>query len=98
MIKNELAFQKSLSQFAEFAASGRLQTDEREYKERLINVLREAISDRSLESPDFKQRLTEALRQVSGEVTNLTHFTITDNIKKYVAAAPEERLVEVLRT
>ena len=98
MIKNELAFQKSLSQFAEFAASGRLQTDEREYKERLINVLGEAISDRSLESPDFKQRLTEALRQVSGEVTNLTHFTITDNIKKYVAAAPEERLVEVLRT
>jgi hypothetical protein len=50
MIKNELAFQKSLSQFAEFAASGRLQTDEREYKERLINVLGEAISDRSLDA------------------------------------------------
>ena len=98
MIKNDAAFQKCLNQFAEFAASGRLQKDEREYKERLINVLGEAISDQSFEAPDFKQRLSEALRKVSTEITNLTHFTVTDNIRKYVAAAPEERLKELLRT
>ena len=98
MVKNQLAFQQSLSQFAEFAASGRLQKDEREYKERLINVLGDAISERSLETPNFKQRLSEALREVSGEITNLTHFTVTDNIRKYVAAAPEERLIKTLRT
>ena len=95
MIKNELAFQKCLSQFAEFAASGRLERDEREYKERLITVLGEALSDRSLETTGFKTRLSDALKEVSSEVTNLTHFTVTDNIRKYVAAAPVERLLDI---
>lgn len=98
MIKNEAEFRKCLSQFAEFAASGRLQRDEREYKERLISVLGEAISDRSLETQNFKSRLSDALREVSSEITNLTHFTVTDNIRKYVATAPEERLIEIIRT
>jgi MoxR-like ATPase len=98
MIKNEAAFQKSLAQFAEFAASGRLQRDEREYKERLIKILGAALSEESLNTSGFKQRLSEALREVNGEITNLTHFTITDNIRKYVAAAPEARLIDVIKT
>ena len=97
MIKNEAAFQKSLARFAEFAASGRLQRDERDYKERLIKILGATLSEQSLNTPELKKRLSEALREINGEITNLTHFTITDNIRKYVAAAPEERLVEILK-
>src|SRR5215216_1056780 len=97
MIKNEAAFQKSLAQFAVFAESGRLKTDERKYKERLIGILGATLSEESLASADFKTRLSKALREVNAEITNLTHFTVTDNLRKYVSAAPQERLVEILR-
>jgi AAA domain (dynein-related subfamily) len=96
MIRNESAFQKSLNQFKEFADSGRLEKDEREYKLRLIRVLGAALSDDSLASSDFKTRLEEALREVTPEMDNLTHYTVRDNFRKYVHAVSQERLVEIL--
>src|SRR5687768_15881349 len=94
---NEIAFQKSVDTFAEFLNSGKLQSQERDYKEKLIRVLGAALSDESLASADFIHNLKNALREVSYEMTNLTYFMVFDDFKKYVSVVPQERLVGILR-
>lgn len=97
MIQNEAAFQKSLDEFVKFDKSGRLKKEELDYKERLISVLGEALSDESLSSSDFLPELREAARQVSNEIINLTHYIVFDDFKKYLKAVPQERFVPMLR-
>lgn len=97
MIKNETAFQKSLDEFVEFAKSGRLQTQERDYKERLIGVLGKALSGEALGSPEFLSNFREALREVSNEIINVTHYIVFDDFKKYVGLVPVDRLIGMLR-
>src|SRR5258705_7628188 len=94
---NEAAFQKAVDNFAEFVESGKLQTQERDYKEKLIKILGQAVSHEALSSPEFLPRFKEALRQVSGEIINLTHFTVFDDFKKYLNAVSSERFAGMLR-
>src|SRR5262245_22888417 len=94
---NEQAFQQCVDDFADFLNSGKLQIQERDYKERLIRVLGGALSDEALASPDFIDKLKNALKEVLNEVTNLTHFTVSDDFNKYVNVVPQERLIEILR-
>lgn len=97
MIRNEAAFQRSLNEFVEFAKSGELQRQEREYKERLIEVLGSALSNESLAAPNFLPRLREAVREIASPISNLTHFTVLDDLKKYLRVVPESRIVGLLR-
>jgi DNA polymerase III delta prime subunit len=95
---NEQAFQQCVESFADFLNSGKLQTQERDYKEKLIRVLGGALSDEALASPDFISNLKSALKEVSNEVINLTYFMVFDDfLKKYLSAVPQERLTEMLR-
>jgi hypothetical protein len=70
---NEAAFQKSVDDFAEFLSSGKLQSQERGYKEKLIRVLGAALRDEALASPDFIPNLHAAVLEVSHEMINLTY-------------------------
>jgi 5-methylcytosine-specific restriction protein B len=97
MIVNEAAFQKSLDEFVRFEKSGELQKQEREYKEKLITVLGTALSNESLMAPNFLTRLREAVRETAFPISNLTHFTVLDDFKKYLRVVPESRIVELLR-
>ncbi len=95
---NVQAFQRCVDSFADFLNSGKLQTQERDYKEKLIRVLGAALSDEALASPDFIGNLKNALKEVSNEVINLTYFMVFDDfLKKYLSAVPQERLTEMLR-
>src|ERR1051325_1223718 len=94
---NDTAFQKSVNDFAEFLNSGKLQSQERDYKEKLIRVLGTALTDEALASPDFMTNFKDALREVSNETINLTYFMVFDDFKKYLGAVPQERLVGMLR-
>src|SRR5215213_8767429 len=95
---NELAFQKEIDNFAEFLNSGKLQTQERDYKERLIRVLGAALTDEALASPHFIGNLKNALREVSNETINLTYFMVFDDfLNKYLNVVPQEHLAGMLR-
>ena len=98
MISNEAAFKKSVERFAEFKNSGKLETQERRYKQRLITILGGAMSDESLSDPNFLTKFSDAVRDVSGEIVNLTHFTIFDDFKTYVNAVPQGRLAGMLKS
>ena len=93
----EIEFQKSVDNFAEFINSGKLQSQERDYKERLIRVLGAALTDEALASADFIDDFKNALREVSNEMINLTYFMVVDDFKKYLNVVPQERIVEILR-
>jgi DNA polymerase III delta prime subunit len=96
MIRNEAAFQKSLEGFLEFAKAG-LMGKERGYKERLINTLGPALSADSLESSDFLSMFRDTVHKCSAGITNLTHFTDSDDFRKYLDAVSQERFVDLLR-
>jgi hypothetical protein len=96
MIFDEAAVQESIENFSEFVTSGKLQTQERDYKEKLIQVLGEALSDQALASPEFTTLLTQALNQVHPWITNLTHYIITGDFRKYVKTVSADRLRTML--
>jgi len=94
---DEQAFQRSVDNFAEFLNSGKLQTQERDYKERLIRVLGAALTDEALGSSYFMDNLENAVRKVSSEMINLTYFMVVDDfLKKYLRIVHQERLVGIL--
>ena len=95
MTKNATAFQKAVSDFVEYADSGKLQRYERDYKQKLIDTLGTALSQHSLESRDFLNSLRTAVKKSQAGITNLTHFTKTDDFRKYLDAVPEERIREL---
>jgi DNA polymerase III delta prime subunit len=97
MISNEAAFKKSVELFAEFKNSGKLETQERKYKQRLITILGGALTNEALSAPNFLRKFSDAVRDVSGEIVNLTHFTIFDDFKTYVNAVPQERLAGMFK-
>src|ERR1051326_8351021 len=95
---NETAFQKSLKDFTAYSKTGEYRRDERDYKEHLVTTLGAELTDESLNSPDFLQRLRGAAHQCSGDIANLTHFTTYDDFKNYLNAVPEERIRNLLRS
>ncbi len=98
MIKNESAFQSAAEQFVDFETSGRLQSEERDYKQQLIKTLGQVLSDEALSSPGFLPSLSQAVKKTQSGITNLTHFTTTDDFRKYLEAVPEERITGLLRS
>lgn len=96
MIGNEVAFQKSLNKFIEFANDGGLQRNEREYKEKLISYLAPALKEQSLRSTTGLQNLKEAVRKARTELTNVTHAYSYDDFKNYLEKVAETRITELL--
>ena len=94
---NDAEFQKLVDNFAEFLHSGKLQSQERDYKEKLIRVLGAALTDEALASADFIDNLKNALREVSNEIINLTYFMVFDDFKKYINLVAQDHLVAMLR-
>lgn len=90
------AVQRSIEDFEEFVTSGNLQRQERDYKERLIRILGAALSDEAIASPDFIAQLREAVNKTTPAIANLTHFTIADDLKKYLSLVNPDRLKELL--
>jgi hypothetical protein len=74
-----------------------LQTEERDYKHHLINILGKALSADSLTSPDFLPSLRQAVKKTQSDISNLTHFTTADDFRKYLEQVPQQRLSELLR-
>ncbi len=97
MISNEAAFKESVEHFAEFKNSGKLEVQERAYKQRLITTLGATLTNEALSASDFLEKFSKAVRDVSGEIINLTHFTIFDDFKKYLTAVSQERLAGMLK-
>lgn len=97
MIKNGSAFQNAAKHFVDFENSGRLQTEERDYKHHLIKTLGEALSGDALASPDFLPSLRQAVKKTQPDISNLTHFTTTDDFRKYLEQVPQQRVSELLR-
>src|SRR5690242_18544812 len=93
---NETAFQTAAKRFVDFESSGRLQTEERDYKHHLIDILGQALSPDALAAPDFLPSLRRAVKKTQSDISNLTHFTIADDFKKYLDDVPQQRLSELL--
>src|SRR5882672_3322195 len=96
MIVNEAAVQNSIENVSEFVSSGKLQTQERDYKEKLVRILGEALSDQALASANFTTQLTEALNQIYPAIANLTHFIVSADFRKYVKTVSADRLKFIL--
>lgn len=93
---NETAFQSAAKQFLDFERSGRLQTEERDYKHHLIDILGQALSGDALPVPNFLPSLRQAVKKTQSDISNLTHFTTADDFRKYLDDVPEQRLSELL--
>src|SRR4051794_7341810 len=91
-IPNQTAWLNSIEQFKSFVASGRLQSEERDYKQKVIAVLGTALSEESIRSEEFVRLLLAAIKECNSELCNLTHFTLVDDFYKYLDWVSVERL------
>jgi hypothetical protein len=96
MTFNEAALQKSIENFDDFVTSGKLQKQERDYKEKLIRVLGAALSAEAIAAPDFPAQLTEGLNQIYPAIANLTHFIIAADFRTYIKRVNPDRLRSLL--
>lgn len=94
-IGNTEEFRRAVAAFQEFERDGRLDSEERAYKKRLIRVLGAVLARAEIENPQFKEKLQAALRECSKEISNLADFRTADDIRKYVADVTNERLQEL---
>ena len=94
-IGNTEEFTRAVAAFQEFERDGRLDSEERAYKKRLIRILGAVLARAEIESPQFKEKLQAALRECSKEISNLADFRTADDIRKYAANATNERLQEL---
>lgn len=96
-ISNQSEWLNSIEHFKTFSESGRLQIEERDYKEKLIETLGYALSNESINSENFAENLLAAVKKCNSAVCNLTHFTLADDFYKYVNSVSGERLRDVMR-
>ncbi len=96
-ISNQTEWLNSVEHFKTFSASGKLQLEERDYKEKLIETLGRILSDESINAVNFAQNLLAAVKKCNSAVCNLTHFTLADDFYKYLSAVSDERLRDVMR-
>lgn len=85
-------FETRLLEFAAYTKTDRYLQDEWNYKKHLIDELGAALSEDALQSSTFLEGLRKAVRSCSKEITNLTHFTVQDDLDKYLAHASENRV------
>jgi hypothetical protein len=91
-INNQAEWFNSIEHFETFIESGRLQTEERDYKEKLIKNLGTALSEENINSDEFPDNLLKIIKKENYALSNLTHFTVVDNFKKYIDWVPIDRL------
>jgi hypothetical protein len=96
-INNQAEWQDSIEHFKKYIEAGRLQTEERDYKERLIKNLGAALSDENINAEDFPGRLLAIVKKENFALSNLTHFTIVDDFKKYLKQVTTKRLQDLFR-
>ncbi|MEZ5308282.1 MAG: hypothetical protein R2684_14145, partial [Pyrinomonadaceae bacterium] len=96
-IKNTANWKEAARYFKEFSDSGKLDEQEREYKNGLLAVLGPALSDERLDSEKFPSNLLEACRNVNSALTNLTHFTAVNDFYEYLRNADANRLSTLFR-
>lgn len=95
-INNQAEWLSSIQHFKIFTESGKLQVEERDYKEKLISILGSALSDESINSENFVDILLAAARRCNAELCNLTHFTLVDDFYKYLNWVSADRLRVVM--
>jgi hypothetical protein len=95
-ITNQSEWLNSIEHFKTFIESGRLQIEERDYKEKLIQNLGTAFSDENINSDDFSANLLKTIKKENYALSNLTHFTVVDDFKKYLAWVSVDRLQSLL--
>jgi 5-methylcytosine-specific restriction protein B len=95
-INNQAEWLSSVENFKSFTESGKLQTEERDYKEKLIRSLGNALSGESINREDFVGSLLAAAKQCNAALCNLTHFTLVDDFYKYLNWVSVERLRAVM--
>jgi hypothetical protein len=89
------AFEDSLKKFVAYMKTNAYRVQEKDYKERVINLLGQSLSDSALEDGNFLEQLRTTVKTLRKELTNLTHFTDNDDFTKYLSAASEQRLGEL---
>lgn len=95
--RNEARFEESLNRFAEYAKTERYSAEERRYKDELAATLGKALSDDALASPGFIDRLSAAVKSQHQSISNIAHWTDTDDFAKYLKTAPPDRIADLLR-
>lgn len=93
---DEKAFQEILEDFSSFAHSKYYNPNERDYKDVTLKKLCQALTKEALNSPDFPQPLQKAVNQRLQSLNNLTHFTTTDDFRKYLKRVSPDRLRNLL--
>lgn len=95
-IGNEPQFKDSLDRFAGYVKTGDYVGEERQYKEELISTLGAVLSDEALASPNFPASLSAAVKARHQSISNIAHWTDTDDFSKYLGAAPPDRIADLL--
>jgi hypothetical protein len=90
------AFQETLEDFTSFARSKSYDPQERNYKDATLKEIGRALTREALDSSDFPQPLQEAVDQRVASLNNLTHFTTTDDFRKYLNRVSPERIRDLL--
>ena len=90
------AFQETLKDFASFAHSEYYDRQERDYKDTTLKKLCQVLTKEALDSPDFPQPLQKAVNNRLSSLNNLTHFTTTDDFRKYLDRVSQDRIRELL--
>ncbi len=93
---DEKAFLEMLEDFASFTHSEFYDKNERDYKDETLKKLGQALTKEALNSPDFPQPLQDAVHQRLSSLNNLTHFTTTDDFRKYLERVSPGRLRNLL--
>jgi len=95
--RDETAFQKSLRAFSHFARTEAYGSQERNYKVAIFRHLSESLSKTALAAPDFLPALKKVVRENHTTLSNLVHFTSSDDFHKYLEQVPPERIRDLLQ-
>jgi hypothetical protein len=92
-VLKDSAFENTLKKFVAYAKTEAYRAQERDYKEKVIIMLGQALSERTLKDPNFLEELRTVVKTLRKEISNLTHYTGYDDFMKYLAAvSDQERL------
>jgi len=78
------AFRERLRQFVEFAGAEEYRTEERAYKEEVLDALGAVLSEERLDERDLANRLLGAWKRVAVHLNNLTSWQTCDDFGKYL--------------
>lgn len=87
-------FEKTVAEFAKYAATPDYRKEERDYKEALIQRLGTVFAESTVKGGQFRDELMQAIKANTPAIDNLTHFTSRDDLQKYLGNATENQVSE----